>query len=407
MTESTRQATILIVDDDAVVTTTLRAFFELETDYAVLAFTSPREALAAMARTSVDVVISDFLMPEMNGLEFLAEVKRVYPDAVRVLLTGYADKENAIRAINEVEIFQYVEKPWDNDQLLLTVRNGLRERRLEAQLAERVRALDRSLLERDRIAQDRDALAKEIALARRVQQAMIPSELPCAGDLHFAARYVPALQVGGDYYDVLPIADRRFAAIIADATGHGVPAALSTTLMKSAFREVAAELARAKGDAGPANILRRMNQTIHTVLPSDLFVAATAAVIDTAAARVRVSGAGAPHALHVRRTGVGASRIVSNGLLLGVVDDGSFQPGDEAEVALDPGDTLLLHTDGLTEIDDDQGVAFGDGPILDAAAAAAREGKLADGLIAAARAFAPSSHQWDDITLLAVERKNQ
>ncbi|MDH3197614.1 MAG: SpoIIE family protein phosphatase [Candidatus Krumholzibacteria bacterium] len=403
MTEPT-QPTVLVLDDEDIVTTTIRSFLELETEYSVLAFTSPREALEAMARTHVDVVISDFLMPEMSGLEFLAEVKRRYPDVVRLLLTGYADKENAIRAINEVEVFQYVEKPWDNNHLLLVIRNGLRQRRLDAQLADKVRELDRTLRERDRIAQAHDVLAGEIALARRVQQAMIPRELPRAGDVRFSACYIPVLAVGGDYYDVVPLAADRFAAIVADATGHGVQAALSTTLMKSTFRDVAAGLSRAGGVPSPADILRRMNQTIYGVLPTELFVAATAAVVDASGGRLHVCGGGAPHALHVRRATGTVERIASNGLLLGVVDAGVFEPGEDVAITLAPGDTVVLHTDGLSEIDDDAGVAFGDGAILDAAAAGAREGRLADGLVAAARAFAPAAHQWDDITLLAVER---
>ena len=70
----------------------------------------------------VDMVISDFLMPDMNGLEFLSEVKNLCPDTVRILLTGYADRDNAIRAINEIGLFQYLEKPWDNDHLILIIK---------------------------------------------------------------------------------------------------------------------------------------------------------------------------------------------------------------------------------------------------------------------------------------------
>ena len=64
------------------------------------------------------LVISDFVMPELDGIAFLLEIRRLYPESILVLLTGYADKENAIRAINEVGIFHYAEKPWDNEDLL-------------------------------------------------------------------------------------------------------------------------------------------------------------------------------------------------------------------------------------------------------------------------------------------------
>jgi DNA-binding NtrC family response regulator len=135
--------TVLIVDDEEMVTTSISTLFMLETDYNVLTFNAPSEALDALQVQEVDLVISDYLMPgEMNGVEFLLELKKLQPEAIRILLTAYADKENAIRAINEVELYQYVEKPWDNDALLLLVRNGLRHGRLLKQLAARTQELD-------------------------------------------------------------------------------------------------------------------------------------------------------------------------------------------------------------------------------------------------------------------------
>ena len=117
---------VFIVDDEEVVATSISTLLTLETDYNVLTFNSPSEALDALRVQEVDLVISDYLMPgEMNGVEFLLELKELQPDAIRILLTAYADKENAIRAINEVGLYQYVEKPWDNDALLLLIRNGL------------------------------------------------------------------------------------------------------------------------------------------------------------------------------------------------------------------------------------------------------------------------------------------
>ena len=79
---------------------------------------------------------------EMNGVEFLLELEKLQPEAIRILLTTYADKENAIRAINDVGLYQYVEKPWDNDALLLLVRNGLRHGRLLRQLGAMTQELD-------------------------------------------------------------------------------------------------------------------------------------------------------------------------------------------------------------------------------------------------------------------------
>jgi PAS domain S-box-containing protein len=130
--------TVVIVDDKEMVTASLSGLLMLETDYNVLTFNSPSEALDALQSEEVNLVISDYLMPgEMNGVEFLLELKKLQPDVIRILLTAYADKENAIRAINEIALYQYVEKPWDNDALLLLIRNGLL---LQKEIDERRRA---------------------------------------------------------------------------------------------------------------------------------------------------------------------------------------------------------------------------------------------------------------------------
>ena len=136
MTDAT--ARIVLVDDEEMILTSLRAFLELETDYDVRPFLSPEEAAAHAEAEDVDVVVSDYLMPGMDGITLLARMKELRPHAPRILLTGYADKENAIRAINEVGLFQYIEKPWDNDNLLLVLRNALERRRLMQTLESKI-----------------------------------------------------------------------------------------------------------------------------------------------------------------------------------------------------------------------------------------------------------------------------
>jgi len=89
-------------------------------------------------------VISDYLMPQMDGITFLGKVKAVQPDVPRIILTGYSDKENAIKAINEVGLFQYVEKPWDNDRLHLIIRNGLEKQQLIKELRTKIDAIDKA-----------------------------------------------------------------------------------------------------------------------------------------------------------------------------------------------------------------------------------------------------------------------
>jgi DNA-binding NtrC family response regulator len=127
---------IMMVDDEEMILSSLRSFFELETDYTIKTFLKPREALDWAGENRADVVISDYLMPDLDGVSFLLKFKELQPHAPRILLTGYADKENAIRAINEVGLFNYIEKPWDNDQLLLVLRNALEKVKLLNELTQ-------------------------------------------------------------------------------------------------------------------------------------------------------------------------------------------------------------------------------------------------------------------------------
>lgn len=138
MSEGAKLPVIAVVDDEEMVLTSLRSFLQLETDYDVTTYQSPQEALRALEEQSLDLIVSDYLMPGMNGIEFLLEIKKIHPYATRILLTGYADKENAIKAINEVGLYQYVEKPWDNDDLKLIIQNGLERRFLMEKLESKI-----------------------------------------------------------------------------------------------------------------------------------------------------------------------------------------------------------------------------------------------------------------------------
>src|SRR5215831_4694871 len=124
------------------VITSIRTFLELETDYAITGYTEPLQAIKHLETNSVDVVVSDYLMPKVNGLQLLAKAKEYQPEAARVLLTGHADKQSAIQAINQVGLYQYLEKPWDNAQLLLVIQGGIERTQLLRKLRDKVSELD-------------------------------------------------------------------------------------------------------------------------------------------------------------------------------------------------------------------------------------------------------------------------
>ena len=142
MSQNGHNPSVLIVDDEDMVITSLKAFLQLETEFDVHGFTDPEQAARFAEANKVDVAVSDYLMPKMNGIQLLARLKELQPEASRVLLTGHADKQSAIQAINQVALFQYLEKPWDNAQLLLVVQSGAERARLFRDLREKVEALD-------------------------------------------------------------------------------------------------------------------------------------------------------------------------------------------------------------------------------------------------------------------------
>lgn len=140
-------ANVVLVDDEEMVLTSLSSFLMLETEHEVHTFTSAKEALDFIKKNPVDIVISDYLMPEMDGISFLGKVRDVKPEIPRIILTGYADKENAIKAINEVGLYQYIEKPWENDDLLIILRNGLEKKTLMNKLQQKIDEINRAYSE--------------------------------------------------------------------------------------------------------------------------------------------------------------------------------------------------------------------------------------------------------------------
>lgn len=133
---------IVIVDDDELVISALKTLLRLEGFSDANFFTNPLEALEYIKIEKPALILSDFMMGEMNGFEFLSHAKKLHPEISMILLTGYADKENAIRAINEVGLYKYIEKPWDNDDLIMNIRNGIERTDLISQLQQKVEELD-------------------------------------------------------------------------------------------------------------------------------------------------------------------------------------------------------------------------------------------------------------------------
>lgn len=152
---------ILYVDDDKLLTSTFSTLMKVEGYNDVQVFNNPLEALEYLKIETPDLIISDFLMPEMNGLEFLRESKKLYPETSMILLTAYADKENAIKTINEIGVYKYIEKPWDNDDLLMNIKNGIERSHLLADLRDKIEKLEIAQAELKKYSENLEELVKE------------------------------------------------------------------------------------------------------------------------------------------------------------------------------------------------------------------------------------------------------
>jgi len=395
---------VLIVDDEPAITTSLRSFFALDTDYEVHTFQSPKAALDALPRINPDIVISDFLMAEMDGIRFLGRVREFNRDIPLILLTGYADKENAIRAINEIGLYQYVEKPWDNDAFKLIVQNGLRQQSLARALRAKIGELD-TVLTRLTSLQARDELMRgELEMARRIQESLLPSAPPQLPGLRVESHYLPLIEVGGDFFDFHTGREGQLDLLIADVAGHGIQAALITSMVKVMFQECAT------GDLSPAATLSHLSSRLGKLLPIGRFVTGIAASVELPRRQLRIANAGhpLPYLLSARRRRL--EPLAGASLPIGILAPGIAPPYTDLELVAEPGDRLFLYTDGLADVSSPSGERFGDEEMLQvldrAATSHGRSGEkanpLGELLLAAARRFAAGQLPVDDINIITL-----
>jgi phosphoserine phosphatase RsbU/P len=199
----------------------------------------------------------------------------------------------------------------------------------------------RQTMERD---QQLNAIQKELEVARRIQLSILPAEFPRSENFRVAARYIPMTSVAGDFYDFIVADDKQAGLLIADVSGHGVPAALIASMVK-----LAATSQRAQA-ADPSSFLAGMNSALLGNTQNQ-FVTAAYVHLDSEARELRYSAAGHPPMLLLRQGSV--REIEENGLMLAAFD---FAKYSNAAHGLEPGDRLLLYTDGILEATD----AFGE-----------------------------------------------
>jgi serine phosphatase RsbU (regulator of sigma subunit) len=243
--------------------------------------------------------------------------------------------------------------------------------------------------------EQRDELVREVEMAATVQRQLLDQHRPPAGPLDVVARTEPAKVVGGDYYDFVSLPDDRFAVVIADVSGKGLPAALIMPAVKIALRT----LAERHADSG--SLLGELNRIFLDNLPPASYFTLIYAVFDARARRLVYANAGHPPALRLRDSGE-AEWLSAEGPALGLLHgDVHFEA---AELRFDAGDVFVFYTDGITDATDAAGRDFGQGRILEAARGAPERSAAAvvAALHAAADAFRGGAARSDDATVIAV-----
>jgi serine phosphatase RsbU (regulator of sigma subunit) len=257
-------------------------------------------------------------------------------------------------------------------------------RALMAEAADRLR----------RAEEDREREVRELSAARVIQHQLLPKEMPSLPGWRVAAYYRPARAIGGDFYDFLELPDGQLAIFAGDVTDKGIPAALVMATTHSILR------GEAPGLASPGAVLERANDRLYPDIPPHTFVTCLYAVLDPASGRLLYANAG--HNLPYVATADGVAELRATGMPLGAMPGMTYE---ENEAHLAPGDSVLLHSDGLVEAHDQSGEMFGF-PRLQEIVESSRGGEhLIEECLAKLREFAGRDwEQEDDITLVVLQR---
>lgn len=196
-------------------------------------------------------------------------------------------------------------------------------------------------------AQERQRMEQELRVGRVIQETLLPREIPQIAGWHLATHWKPAREVGGDFYDFVPLPDNRLGIIIADVTDKGVPAAMVMATTRSLLRAAAERLVE------PGKVLERANELLYPDIPPKMFVTCHYATLDPATGHVRYANAG--HDLPYHRHKDGANELRAKGMPLGLMPGMQYE---EKELFLEPGDTILLYSDGLVEAHNSRGDMF-------------------------------------------------
>jgi len=380
------QYKILMVDDETDLEQLVRQRMRREIRSGKYSFVFAHDGVDALEvlgqHDDIDLVLSDINMPRMDGLTLLEKLPDVDTDLRSVVISAYGDIKN-IRAAMNRGAFDFVTKPIDFDDLRITVERGLQQLEMSREAA----------ASRDQL----QALQSELGFANRMQQSILPKNFPQTDQYEIYASMVPARNVGGDFFDVIRLEHGKMGIAIADVSDKGIPAALfmmsSRTVLKGS----------ALSYEDPGKVVTMVNEQLQDGNEAQMFVTLFYAVYDPATGLVRYANGGHNPPLIVHQDGSSTTLPLTGGVALGVMPDLEFGI-DEA--VLQPGEALVLYTDGVSEAENPDNEEFGmdrfkavlaDSPPASAVA-------INDAAFAAVSESAADRSPSDDLTCLVLPR---
>jgi sigma-B regulation protein RsbU (phosphoserine phosphatase) len=328
----------LIADDQPDVLEALHLLLKRE-GYQIEAVNSPKAVLERLREREYDVLLMDLnyaldTTSGQEGLDLLASVQKLDRTLPVVVMTAWGSIRLAVEAMQRGAA-DFVEKPWDNSKLLSTLRAQVESRNERRHGAARE--------------------SGEIEAASATQRGLLPQSIPQFPGYEISAAWRPAGAVSGDYLDLLRLDATHLALCVADVIGKGVPAALLMSNVQAAVHALA-------GDMLPTGELcGRINRIVAANVGVGKFITFFYGVLDSARRRFTYTNAGHCEPILVRRNGDGM-RVNHGGVVLGVFPDWEYR---EAQVDLEPGDRLVLFTDGITEIANADNEEFGEERLME------------------------------------------
>jgi serine phosphatase RsbU (regulator of sigma subunit) len=382
-------ASILVVDDAPANLQVLAGMLK-DRGYKARPVRNGKLALQAARRDPPDLILLDINMPEMNGYEVCEHLKadgnlKGIPVIFISALSEQLDKVKAF-ATGGVD---YLTKPFQMEELHARVETHLKLRRLQIELEDYTRHLELA----------RQRLKLDLELAREVQRGFLPPRLPEVPGYEFFAYYESAYEIGGDYYDFIPLPRQRLAVLLGDVAGKGVVAALLMAKLSADARSCM------RTEPDPAAAVTKLNSLMNQSGIAERFVSLVAAVLDPESHTVTLVNAGHPPPLIYHRATRSVGKAISNelsGFPLGVQSGFEYA---SCQLGLEPGDSILAFTDGVTEAMDLNNVqlqATGAHAAVQGGTYSPRQ--LGERVVQVVKQFAAGRSQHDDIALVGFGR---